>query len=254
MKCFLDGPVFGPRRAFGGKLRDLVFAQRHAQCRDQLVVAPLLRRSALVTVVGKPAVDVAQQPRSAQFIARKRRKEAQMLDGHRYEEFESALSCYAQTLASRLPRVVARATKSSTAANSTTFDALRSVIACGTLSDGIRTGSSSAISRRGHDPQVERGAQERRCNWSDGVDDVFAVIQNQQQLLTFEPRRNRLVDAVSFLLAYPERLSDHAGNELGIGNRRQVHKPDTVGIVFEKLQADLHCQPRLADTARRATL
>ena len=69
-------------------------------------------------------------------------------------------------------------------------------------------------------------------------------------MLAFEPGWNCLVDAAALLLTHAQSVSDDAGDQLGIGDRRKVDEPNPVGIVIEQFGADLDRKARLADAAR----
>ena len=110
-------------------------------------------------------------------------------------------------------------------------------------------GDREGLSRGGQDAHIlrccEDGIRQRRYR----LDDMFAVIEDEQQLLAFERERDRLIHPAIRLLVHPQRLRGDAGDEFEIADRGQVDKPHAVGIAIEQLCTDLQREPRLADTA-----
>ena len=106
------------------------------------------------------------------------------------------------------------------------------------------------LARRRQECARRARSRDRSASAATGLQDVLAVIEDQQQLLALEPLRNRLVDPAALLLAHAQRLGDDAGDQFRIADRREVDEPHAIGIAIEQLRADLHRQPRLANATR----
>ena len=63
-------------------------------------------------------------------------------------------------------------------------------------------GDIERLARRGEYRTSRRGRENRRHELGRRLYDVFAVIEDDEQLLGFEPVRNRLVNALALLLAH----------------------------------------------------
>ena len=85
-----------------------------------------------------------------------------------------------------------------------------------------------------------------------GVDQVLAVVQHQQQLLG----RAGASASVSSerpprLLAHAERRGDRLGHQRRVGQRRQLHQPDAVGVGRQRLAGELQARAASCRTRRR---
>jgi len=83
------------------------------------------------------------------------------------------------------------------------------------------------------------------------VEQVFAVVDDDQCRHVAELLGERVEQRPTELLTEPEHCSDRLRNEIAAGDRRQLHAPDAVVVPIElQLQGgDLVRQPRLAATS-----
>ena len=93
LECFLDGPIFRPRRTFRRELFDLGLAQLLAQRGHEFVVTPLLGDLTLVTKFFELQIDVADESRSTVHVSKQRQEQRDMLQRDRNDDRELCLPC-----------------------------------------------------------------------------------------------------------------------------------------------------------------
>jgi hypothetical protein len=81
------------------------------------------------------------------------------------------------------------------------------------------------------------------------LDQVLAVVQHQQERLGPQKIRERVGKAPARLFAHAQNRGDRLGREGGIGQRRQIHKPDAVFVLFDPLGGRLKREPGFAAAA-----
>ncbi len=108
-------------------------------------------------------------------------------------------------------------------------------------------------------PHLRTGAEQRIDELGDGVEQVLAVVEQQQRRPSGQRLRQpgqdvgrgasrRTVEQGG--LAQPERPGDGGGDVLAIGDCRQVDEPHPVGQLRLQRRADLDGEPGLARAAR----
>ena len=82
-----------------------------------------------------------------------------------------------------------------------------------------------------------------------GVDHVLAGVQHQQQPPAGERLRHALRRDFAAAKIEPDRRGNGDGHEAGIGERRKLGQPHTVGKLRQQLARGRESEPRLADAA-----
>ena len=87
--------------------------------------------------------------------------------------------------------------------------------------------------------------QHRIGKFSDHVDHMLAVVENEEEAPRREGLHHRFVDRSPRDAANPEYRRDLGDHLLGVAHRREFHQPNAVALAVEQLGRDLHCEPRL---------
>ena len=87
--------------------------------------------------------------------------------------------------------------------------------------------------------------QARRC-----IEDMLAIVEDQQQPLFGDAPAQRLDQGLVARLLYTERLRRDIGNQCGIVEWRKVDEENTVAIGILHFGRELQREPGLADSAR----
>jgi hypothetical protein len=77
------------------------------------------------------------------------------------------------------------------------------------------------------DPYPRRAPQNRDNQRGSGVDDMLAIVENQQRLFVLE-RRDQMPERIIRVKFAPEDAGEPARNQAGIGDRCQIDQPDAV--------------------------
>ena len=82
---------------------------------------------------------------------------------------------------------------------------------------------------------LDVGALSQECvgHFGAGIDQVLAVVEQQQQALVLEVRGERLSDGLAWLFLHPQNRRHGLRHETGVRERRELHEP---GAVRELLQ------------------
>ena len=115
---------------------------------------------------------------------------------------------------------------------------------------GDLAGDAQSLPAGGQDAQLRTGTQQRLGELGAGLDQMLAVVQNQQHLLGSEVVRERLGQRAARLLANAQGGGHRLWHERRIRQRRQLHQPHTVFEPFHQLARRRQSQPRLAAAAR----
>ncbi len=107
----------------------------------------------------------------------------------------------------------------------------------------------------GHEKaHLGRGAPHGFDELGDGIDEMFAIVEHEQELLRREQRSDRLARQAVARKLHAQRPGDGRRHERAIAQCGQFDPPDPVGKVGGRFDSDLRCRglrdARLADTAR----
>ena len=94
------------------------------------------------------------------------------------------------------------------------------------------------------------GHAARRGNQRSGVNDVFEVVQHEENVLVSEVALEPINDLSFAALRHTESLRDGGDNECRIGERRQIDEDAAVGKEQGHIVSNGQHQARLAYSAR----
>ena len=81
------------------------------------------------------------------------------------------------------------------------------------------------------------------------VDQVLAVVEDDQQRVLAQVLAQALGDGLAGVLADTQHVTRGVGNQRWVANRREVDEPHTVGIAVQHVGGDLQRKPGLAEAA-----
>ena len=88
------------------------------------------------------------------------------------------------------------------------------------------------------------------CEFRDRVDQVLAVVEDDEAALVLEGVQERFEIVALGPLAEQERIQHCPWDPLGVAHRGQLHEPDSLATAVEDLGGDLQREARLARAAR----
>ena len=100
----------------------------------------------------------------------------------------------------------------------------------------------------GEDAGARHGAQQRLRFPRRRADHVLAVVEHQQEPTPAQCRGEPLRGPAAGAALQAQGRVDGARDQLGIGQGRELRKPDTIGKLLEHRPRGLEPEPRLADT------
>ena len=92
-------------------------------------------------------------------------------------------------------------------------------------------------------------AQERVGQYTARVDQVLTIVQHHQRVPVADESHERVHRGAARLVRKAERAQHRYRDHLGIGHRREIHKPHPTAELCRRLLGDLRRQPRFTDTA-----
>jgi hypothetical protein len=114
---------------------------------------------------------------------------------------------------------------------------------------GLLTRYAQWLTTGGHNrrfrSRMKHGVGEARTS----LQQVLAIVQQQQQLAALDSRAQGLQDRLPRRLMHAQHLGHRARHQRRIGQRGQVHEPDTVAVGGHHLSRRLQREPSLADAA-----
>ena len=100
------------------------------------------------------------------------------------------------------------------------------------------------------DAKPRRSTQQGLRQVGHVVDDVFAVVEHEQELLVLKVIRERLLQRPRRLFLDLERERHGTLDLRPVGQGREIDQPDAIGELFDEIGGNLEGQPGLARTAR----
>ena len=101
----------------------------------------------------------------------------------------------------------------------------------------------------GHEGDLRRGLEDRMREQCDRLEQVLAVVQDDQHAARLEVSAKRLQQRPTRLLAHAHGLCSLGDDQRAIAQGRQIEKPDAIGILGHQLGGHLQAQPGLAQAA-----
>ena len=108
----------------------------------------------------------------------------------------------------------------------------------GSVSDGTRKGFTrhpQDFAAACQDGQLRAGVQQNVCQAGAGLQQVFAVVQDQQQAFLAQEIHQRIADVVPGCFRHTQGRSHRLGHQGRVGQRSQLHQPGAVGVMLKHL-------------------
>ena len=113
----------------------------------------------------------------------------------------------------------------------------------------LLAGDLELLAAAREDANLRRGQQQRGGERGAGVDQVLAIVEQQQQTPRLEMTAERLREVDTGALAHAQHLRDRARHQRRIGDRAELDEPHAVGIRVVRFGRHLQREARLADAA-----
>ena len=111
---------------------------------------------------------------------------------------------------------------------------------------GDLVGAAQRLAARGQDAHAGPGAQNLLGQAGARVDQVLAVVENEQRLARGQMRHERLQGRARCGDRHADGQRRRLRHERGVAEARQVDEPSAVGQLRQRVRRDLERQPRLA--------
>ncbi len=105
-----------------------------------------------------------------------------------------------------------------------------------------------SLTTRRHYRDPRRGVYQAIDEFRDRVEQVLAIVEDEQELLRAEKVEQSLVEGLTHARLHPERGSDRLDDRLGLPDGRELAQPRAVAVARERFGRDLGRESRLADT------
>ena len=115
---------------------------------------------------------------------------------------------------------------------------------------GDFTGDAQRLATAGQDFQFWTGVQQGFTDLRAGFDEMFAVIQHEQEGLWRADNQSELPSAALAVFSQVENGEQGLRDECWVGDGRKFHEPDAVGKLIQTFRAHLQTETRLARAAR----
>ena len=112
------------------------------------------------------------------------------------------------------------------------------------------TRHAKRLPARGKDPQTRAGAKEGAGEDRGRIEDVFAVVEDEQRALVADEVAERGGRPARRPILESERGEGRLDHERRVLDRRQLDEPDPVRELASRIARPAHGELRLADTAR----
>ena len=83
----------------------------------------------------------------------------------------------------------------------------------------------------------------------DCVDQVLAIVEQQQQMPSAKSIHHALLDGLARPLPHAEHTRHCVADRVRIADRRKLHQPNAVSVVRRDLVGDVVCEPGFPDAA-----
>src|SRR5450432_4349562 len=114
---------------------------------------------------------------------------------------------------------------------------------------GLLAANMQSLATGGNNANLRRALQQRIGKACASTDQMFAVVDDKQQLVVLDVLTERLRKWFSLLFADAQYLRGGVWNQRWILDGGQVDEPDSIRIFFKHIGADLQRQARLAEPA-----
>jgi hypothetical protein len=115
--------------------------------------------------------------------------------------------------------------------------------------EGDFAGDAEGLAGGSEDVEVRAGEEEGVGEASGGVDEVFAVVEDEEEVFSLEEEDEGVFGEEARLLAEVECLGDGVGDEVGVGELSELGEEDAVLEGVEEVGGDLEGEASFAGAA-----
>ncbi len=111
------------------------------------------------------------------------------------------------------------------------------------------TGECQSFAARGQHRHAPRGMDDAVHEPCDGVEQVLAVVEHEEELFRPQEVEQGLVERLPHAWLHPERRRECLDERIGVADPGELAEPRAVPVTRERVGGDLHREARLAHAA-----